>query len=133
MNKKVIKRGLIPYAFLLVFFLVIMTLVNTMNTEVHELNYSKFMKEVESGEVKEITVTPHANASIYTISGKLKDYKSNETFTFSMPLTDETMVKILEAEKEANFTVKTAADAITNFCHKLFTNNNPYRSNLICD
>ncbi len=111
MNKKVIKRGLIPYAFLLVFFLVIMTLVNTMNTEVHELNYSKFMKEVESGEVKEITVTPHANASIYTISGKLKDYKSNETFTFSMPLTDETMVKILEAEKEANFTVKTAADA----------------------
>ncbi len=111
MNKKVIKRGLLPYAFLLVFFLVIMTLVNTMNTEVHELNYSKFMKEVENGEVKEITVTPHTNASIYTISGKLKDYKSNEMFSFNMPLTDETMVKILEAEKEANFTVKTQADA----------------------
>ncbi|MBR3198705.1 MAG: ATP-dependent zinc metalloprotease FtsH [Bacilli bacterium] len=111
MNKKVVKRGLLPYAFLLVFFLIIMTLVNTMNTEVHELNYSKFMKEVETKEVKEITVTPHTNASIYTITGKLKDYKSNELFTFNMPLTDETMVKLLEAEKEANFTIKTEADA----------------------
>ncbi len=111
MNKKVIKKGLIPYAFLLVFFLIIMTLVNTMNTEIHEINYSKFMNEVEDGEVKEVTVTPNTNASIYRVSGKLKDYKSNETFTFNMPLTDESMVKLLEAEKEANFTFKTQSDA----------------------
>ncbi len=114
MNKKVVKRGLVPYAFLLVFFLSIMMLVNTMNTEVHETNYSKFMKEVEAKEVKEITVTPHTNASIYTITGKLKDYKSNELFSFNMPLTDESMVKLLDAEKEANFTLKTTADSSSN-------------------
>ena len=114
MNKKVIKKGLVPYVFLLLFFMLILSLVNGANIEVHEINYSKFMKEVENKQVKEILITPHTKSSIYTISGKLKDYKSNERFTFDMPLTDETMVKLVEAEKEAGYTLKTTADIGTN-------------------
>ena len=114
MNKKVVKRGLIPYLFLVMFFIAIMLMVNSMNTEVHEITYSKFMKEVAAEEVKEITVTPHTKSSIYTISGKLKDYKNNETFVFDMPLTDETMVKLLDAEAKSNFTINTVADSSTN-------------------
>ena len=114
MNKRVIKRGLLPYVFLIVFFLLTMSLVNTMNDEVHEITYSKFMSEVKDKQVKEVTVSPHSNASVYTITGKLRDYKSNESFTFDMPLTDETMVKLLDAEKNYNFTVKTTADPGSN-------------------
>ena len=114
MNKKVIKKGLIPYVFLLLFFMLILSLVNGANIEMHKINYSKFMKEVKNKQVKEILITPHAKSSIYTISGKLKDYKSNERFTFDMPLTDETMVKLVEAEKESGYTLKTTADIGTN-------------------
>lgn len=114
MNKRVIKRSIIPYVGLMLFFLCIMLLVNNMNTEVHEITYSKFMEEVKSSDVKEITITPHASASIYTITGKLKDYKSNEIFSFDMPYTDETMVKLLDAEDTSSFTVKTVADSGSN-------------------
>ncbi|MBR2840824.1 MAG: ATP-dependent zinc metalloprotease FtsH [Bacilli bacterium] len=114
MNKRVIKRSIFPYIGLLLFFLCIMLLVNNMNTEIHEITYSKFMNEVKNGEVKEITVTPHSGASIYTITGKLNDYKTNEIFSFDMPMTDETMVKLLEAEDSSKFTIKTVADSNSN-------------------
>ena len=114
MNKRVIKRSIFPYVGLLLFFLCIMLLVNNMNTEIHQITYSKFMSEVKNGEVKEITVTPHSGASIYTITGKLNDYKTNEIFSFDMPMTDETMVKLLEAEDSSKFTIKTEADSNSN-------------------
>ena len=46
MNKKVIKKGLVPYVFLLLFFMLILSLVNGANIEMHEINYSKFMKDI---------------------------------------------------------------------------------------
>ncbi|MBR3229871.1 MAG: ATP-dependent zinc metalloprotease FtsH [Bacilli bacterium] len=94
--------------------MLILSLVNGANIEIHKINYSKFMKEVKEKKVKEILITPHAKSSIYTITGKLKDYKSNERFTFDMPLTDETMVKLVEAEQKAGYTLKTTADISTN-------------------
>ena len=114
MNKKVIKKVSLPYVFLIIFFILILTLVNGMNIETHEITYSKFMKEVENGKVKEIEIVPHSKSSIYTISGKLKDYKKNEYFVFNMPLTDETMVTLVEAEKTSNFVMNTKADVGTN-------------------
>ena len=114
MNKKVIKKVSLPYVFLIIFFILILTLVNGMNVETHEITYSKFMKEVEKGQVKEIEIVPHSKSSIYTVTGRLKDYKKNEYFVFNMPLTDETMVTLVNAEKEAKFTMNTKADVGTN-------------------
>ena len=114
MNKKVIKRGLLPYVFLLIFFMILLGLVGMMNVETHEINYTKFMKKVEEKQVKEIEITPHSKSGIYTIKGKLKGYKSNEYFNFNMPLTDETMVKLIEAENDSNFTMTTTADSGAN-------------------
>lgn len=114
MNKKVIKKVSLPYVFLIIFFILILTLVNGMNIETHEITYTKFMKEVEKNQVKEIEIVPHSKSSIYTISGKLKDYKKNEYFVFNMPLTDETMVTLINAEKNSNFVMNTKADVGTN-------------------
>ncbi|MBR3898250.1 MAG: ATP-dependent zinc metalloprotease FtsH [Bacilli bacterium] len=114
MNKKVVKRGILPYAVLIIFLFGIMFFADAMNTEVHEITYDKFISEVEEKEVKEVTITPNSSGSIYIISGKLKEYKTNESFTFNMPLTDETMVKILEAADKSEFTMKTAADGNSN-------------------
>ncbi len=110
MNKKVIKRGLMPYLFLFIFLFGIMFLFSSMNQQVHELNYNKFMKLVEDKKVEEITIVPRSRSSVYVISGQLKEYAENESFTFNMPLTNETMVKLYEAEDQGNFTIKTSTD-----------------------
>jgi cell division protease FtsH len=110
MNKKVIKRGLLPYLFLAIFFMTIYMLVGTMNTEVHEITYGEFVDAVNKKEVESINVTPRSQSSIYTITGTLKDYNANETFTFNMPLTDETMVKLLSAEDKDGFKLTTTSD-----------------------
>ena len=110
MNKKVVKRGLFPYLFLAVFLFCMYLLVGTMNTKVNELTYGEFMEAVENKEVKEINVTPNSQSTVYTIRGKLKDYAENETFSFNMPLTNETMVKLLDAEDQAGFKLTTSTD-----------------------
>ena len=110
MNKNTVKKGLLPYLFLLIFLFGIMIIFSTLNKEVHEITYGEFTDAVEKKQVKEINVTQRSRASIYTISGKLKDYKSNETFTFNMPLTNETMVKLLEAEDKNGFKMTTTTD-----------------------
>lgn len=110
MNKKVIKRGLLPYVFLAVFLLFMYTLVGTMNTKVNDMTYGEFTEAVENKDVKEVTVVPSSNSSVYVIKGKLKSYSSNEMFSFNMPLTNETMVKLLNAEEEAGFKLTTQTD-----------------------
>ena len=110
MNKKVVKRGLISYALLFIFLIAIMIAVGTMNQTVHEMTYGEFMDKVANKEVEEIVVTPRSRESVYNISGTLKDYDKNESFSFNMPLTNETMVKLLDAEEESNFTLNTAVD-----------------------
>ncbi len=110
MNKKVVKRGLFPYIFLAVFLFCMYLLVGTMNTKVNDLTYGEFMEAVEEKEVKEINVVPNSQSSVYTIKGKLKDYADNESFSFNMPLTNETMVKLLDAEDKAGFKLTTSTD-----------------------
>lgn len=110
MNKKVIKRGLIPYLFLAIFLFCMYAFVGTMNTKVNEMTYGEFMDNVEDKEVTEINVIPNSQSNVYTIKGKLKGYSSNEIFTFNMPMTNETMVKLLDAEEKANFKLTTSTD-----------------------
>ena len=110
MNKNVVKRGLLPYAFLLIFLLGIMFIFTSLNKEVHDITYGEFNNALSDKQVKEINVTPRSRASVYTITGKLKEYKGNETFTFNMPLTNETMVKLLEAEDKNSFKMTTTTD-----------------------
>lgn len=85
-------------------------LVGTMNTKVNELTYGEFMEAVENKEVEEINVVPNSQSSVYTIQGKLKGYAENETFSFNMPYTNETMVKLLDAEDQAGFKLTTSSD-----------------------
>ncbi len=110
MNKKVVKKGLFPYIFLAIFLFCMYALVGTMNTKVNEITYGEFMEAVKEKEIKEVNVVPNSQSSVYTIQGKLKDYADNETFAFNMPLTNETMVKLLDAEDEAGFELTTSTD-----------------------
>ena len=110
MNKKTMKRGLMPYFFLFVVIIGIVYFFNITNQKVNIISYDAFMKEVAKSNVKEIVITPRERARVYEISGTLKDYKEGESFFFRVPLAEEVMSQILGVEGENGFVIRTKTD-----------------------
>ena len=98
-NKKVVKKGLLPYVFLLLVMLGVIYFVSVANQKVNVLTYDEFMSDLEAKEVSEITVTPRERAQIYEITGKLDNYKENESFFVRVPLSDQVMKKLVKRVK----------------------------------
>ena len=94
-NKKVVKKGLLPYVFLLLVMLGVIYFVSVANQKVNVLTYNEFMTSLEDKEIKEITVTPRDRAKIYEITGTMDNYKENETFFVRVPLSDQVMKKLV--------------------------------------
>ena len=118
MNKKSQKKGIIPYVFLLILLIGIYYAVVFNNETVNNINYGEFLNEIEKNNVSEVVITPKSNSSVYEITGKLKDYKENESFYLRVPLTDSVIKQILNSEtSELGF--------------KLSTNNDPGSSTLL--
>ena len=110
MNKKVVKKGLLPYVFLLLIILSVMYFFNTMNKKVNVITYDEFMQYASDGKVTEIVIVPRNRASVYEIKGSLKGYKENESFFLRVPLAEEVMSKIFEAQENKSFRIETYTD-----------------------
>ena len=110
MNKKVVKRGLFPYVFIFVFIITVMYFFGILNQKVNILTYDKFMSFAKKGEIKEIIITPRSRAGVYEITGSLEEYSEDESFFVRIPMTDEVITKILNAEEEFSFEVVTQTD-----------------------
>ena len=68
------------------------------------------MSAMDKKEITEMTITPNNNAGIYELTGKMKDYKENESFSSSAPLSDSTIKEVYEGRKNYGFDVKAASD-----------------------
>ncbi|MDD6223520.1 MAG: ATP-dependent zinc metalloprotease FtsH [bacterium] len=110
MNRNNIKRGLLPYLFLVLVIFLVYYLFNVLNQQVNVFTYDELVEVLDKGKVKELTIVPKERAVVYEIRGKLDDYKENETFFVRVPLSDEVIRTIFNAETEHGFTVKTKAD-----------------------
>ena len=110
MNKKAIKKGILPYIILLFIMFAILYFFNMMNQRVNILTYDEFMKEANEGNVKEVLITPRSRASVYEISGTLKEYEDNESFFLRVPLDSDVMSNILDIQKEESFKLDTSTD-----------------------
>ena len=86
MNNKTVKKGLFPYVFLFCFIIVCLLIFQNFNTTVNNFTYDEFIKELDSNEIKELNIVPKTRSETYEITGKLKDYDENETFTLTLPL-----------------------------------------------
>ena len=104
MNRKTMKRGLVPYIFLILLMLGVLYFMNVLNQKVNVLTYDELMTKLSNGEVTEVLVTPKERASIYEIRGSLKDYEENESFYVRIPLSDPVMNTLIEAYEGHNFT-----------------------------
>lgn len=110
MNKKVVKRGLVPYVFLFLFIMGVAYFFNIMNHKVNVITYDEFMKQAQKGQVEEVVITPRSRASVYEITGIMKNYEENESFFVRTPLAGEVMDKILTTGEKDGFKISTATD-----------------------
>ena len=113
MNNKTVKKGLLPYVFLLAFIIICLLIFNSFNTKVNELSYDEFKKELNEEKITELKIIPKTRTNTYEITGKLKDYKENESFIIYLPISEEFISKITEAEEnqEIKLTIENDPEA----------------------
>lgn len=102
MNKKEIKKSLVPYVFLLVFFIGCMVMFKMFNNTVNEITYDDFIKDLNGGKVTELTITPKVRTETYKLTGKLDTYSKNESFILYIPRSEEFISKITTAKDNSN-------------------------------
>ena len=110
MNKKTAKKGLLSYTLLIVFILAIFYLVNVMNQTVNYITYDDFVKNVEKENIEEIYITPKTRASVYEITGVMKNYEEGETFFVRVPLSDVVIDRVMQLGDDGQFKLDVATD-----------------------
>ena len=110
MNKKEVKRGLLPYSVLFVVMLGILYFFSLSNNKVNQFTYDEFINYMNNKEIKEILITPRNSAGVYEIKGKLNSYGENESFYLKVPLSNEVISQILNSEDGYGFKISTSSD-----------------------
>ncbi len=110
MNKKEVKRGLLPYLVLFVVMLGILYFFSLSNNKVNQFTYDEFINYMNNKEIKEILITPRNSAGVYEIKGKLNSYGENESFYLKVPLSNEVISQVLNSEDGYNFKISTSSD-----------------------
>ncbi|MFA5602292.1 MAG: ATP-dependent zinc metalloprotease FtsH [Bacilli bacterium] len=108
--KQNVKKGLLPYIMLFIIIITVVYFFNVMNQKVNNITYNNLLENIGEGKVEELTITPKSRSAIYEITGRLDNYKEKETFKVMMPLTDEVIERILDAEEKHEFDFNTNAD-----------------------
>lgn len=109
-DKKTVKRGLLPYLFLFIAMLGIFYFFNIANKKVNVISYNEFVEKLDSGEIEELNLVARASGYTYEARGKLDGYKENETFFARLPLSDEVMKKIVAGSDNQEFKLEVEPD-----------------------
>lgn len=110
MDKKTIKKGLLPYLFIFVIMLGVFYFYTVAGKKVNDLTYDKFIEKLNKEEITELTIVTRGSGYVYDVSGKLEGYKKNESFESTLPLSDEVMKKIVKASDNQDFKLTVVPD-----------------------
>ena len=110
MKKRDVKKNVIPYVLLVVLMLVLFYIYRVMSFKTYDLTYNEFMAKVSAGEVTEMEVTPSKDGGVYTIEGKLKSYKENESFKVTTPLSDEVVKGLVDGYEKYDYKIEVNKD-----------------------
>lgn len=110
MDKKTVKRGLLPYLLIALFMLGMFYILSISNNNVKVLSYDEFIENLDGGKIAEVEVTARGSAYTYEVRGELKDHKKGETFFARLPLSEAVMKKIVAASEEQDFKLTAEKD-----------------------
>ena len=110
MKKNTVKRGILPYLFLVLIVFGVYYLFGILNKNEHTFTYNELTTALKENKVTEMDITPKERAMVYEIKGKLKGYEDNESFFVRVPLTDSVITNIMNMQEDNNFEIKTHTD-----------------------
>ena len=110
MNKKNVKKGMLPYIILLAVIVVVAYIVAFGNNKVNNITYDVLISEIQEGKVTELVVTPHSSEGTYIFTGKLDGYEEKETFKSTAPLTDSVINQIISVNPSIEYKLDTDSD-----------------------
>ena len=110
MNKKTVKKGLLPYTLMFIFIVGCLFTLNMLNTKINKLTYDEFKQSMNNNEIETLTITPKTRTEVYEVVGTLKDYEENEKFVINLPYSDEIIKRVLEHQDSANFELDVKTD-----------------------
>lgn len=110
MNKKDMRRNVVPYILLVGLMLVLFYMYKVMSVKVHDLTFNEFMGKITEGTVEKIEVTPSNDGGVYNIEGKLKGYKENESFKVTAPLSDEVIKGLVDGYEKYDYKIEVNKD-----------------------
>ena len=113
-DKKTLKKGLLPYLFVFLIMLCVYYFYSTTNVVKHNYTYDKFMEKLDGDKIKELSVVTRGNGYVYEVTGKLKSYKEDEYFEVVLPLSEEVMKKIVSASDNQEFKLTVHPDPDAN-------------------
>ena len=106
-------NNLKPFIFLFVFIIGCMILVNLEHNKVNKLSIDEFTKYLDNNQITELEIITKVSSHNYEITGKLKDYKENESFVLYTPITDTIINKIDAARATQDFKYTSIPDPET--------------------
>ena len=109
-DKKTVKKGLLPYLFLLVIMLGVFYVFDVLDKNVHELTFDEFVEKLDKGKITELEIVARGTGYTYDVTGTLNNYKENESFEATLPLSEEVIKKIVEASDEQEFKLTVKPD-----------------------
>ena len=113
-DKKVLKKGLLPYVFIIIIMLFVFCYYNMNNTNKHDFTYDQFMEKLDDGKIKEMEIVTKGSGYVYEVTGTLESYKEDEYFEVRLPLSDEVMKKIVKASDAQEFELTVYPDPEAN-------------------
>ena len=102
-DKKTIKKGLLPYVFLAIIILGILYFFEVANKNIVEYTYDQFIEKLDNKKIKEMKLVASTSGYTYEVTGKLKNSKENDGFEATLPLSEEIIKRIVEASDEQEF------------------------------
>ena len=110
MKKNTVKRGILPYLFLVLIVFGVYYLFGILNKNENTFTYNELTAALKENKVTEMDITPKERAMVYEIKGKLKGYEDNESFFVRVPLTDSVITNIMNMQEANDFKIKTHTD-----------------------
>ncbi|MBR4617851.1 MAG: ATP-dependent zinc metalloprotease FtsH [Bacilli bacterium] len=110
MNKKTVKRGLLPYLFIVIIVVGVLYVFNFLNHTTNVLTYNEFMENLNNGKVETINLVPRERAQTYEVTGRLSDYAKDEEYYAVLPKADSVVDKITDATSQHKIVLTTKAD-----------------------
>ena len=115
------KRQISPYIALVFVIAVIYFLSINLGGNTHKLSYSDFKQKLAKNKVETVEVSPSKEGSVYTITGRLRNYNKGETYVVRAPFSDDTLNTINKYQTKNDFKVNVTEDPSSSLLIKVLS------------